>query len=449
MVRALVPGAVIFGRTRYVLALVDTCVWPSNSAYLHACLTAFNSLLASSPKYAGHLQIPVLQAQTHQAAVVKHRRTLEDSLVANGLDIMRPVSLIFDKGSLPAGDKRDPWHPCLLVTATAHENNAWFDSAVAQNRCIGPCPLIRVADMLGFDSEARSSASQRTEQLLVEVGSSHIFVAPWKNHTIFSTVRAFLCSDARKGVPAHVGVIAEYVRGMPIAEHDIVVLVDLLPNRLRSWKLVALCSYMFFFHMVWGSILRERLFTPAMKTVARRQAEFARAAIKRMLDGTTPHPEIRYCGHFRADQKDVTSQLEEAVYTHWDSSNSAPARSRPVDPKPDPTFSLLTWRNNRASFPESVLRKFAEGSDAHAQMLELKKRLAEEFPDSVEATPTQATGTGRTPRRATGRPDFSIDGGKSPIDYAREVEKEHIPASSFTVERRGISSLQSCLCGGV
>lgn len=186
-----------------------------------------------------------------------------------------------------------------------------------------------------------------------------------------------------------------------------------------------------------------------MKTVARRQAEFARAAIKRMLDGTTPHPEIRYCGHFRADQKDVTSQLEEAVYTHWDSSNSAPARSRPVDPKPDPTFSLLTWRNNRASFPESVLRKFAEGSDAHAQMLELKKRLAEEFPDSVEATPTQATGTGRTPRRATGRPDFSIDGGKSPIDYAREVEKEHIPASSFTVERRGISSLQSCLCGGV
>lgn len=247
MVRALVPGAVIFGRTRYVLALVDTCVWPSNSAYLHACLTAFNSLLASSPKYAGHLQIPVLQAQTHQAAVVKHRRTLEDSLVANGLDIMRPVSLIFDKGSLPAGDKRDPWHPCLLVTATAHENNAWFDSAVAQNRCIGPCPLIRVADMLGFDSEARPSASQRTEQLLVEVGSSHIFVAPWKNHTIFSTVRAFLCSDARKGVPAHVGVIAEYVRGMPIAEHDIVVLVDLLPNRLRSWKLVALCSYMFFF----------------------------------------------------------------------------------------------------------------------------------------------------------------------------------------------------------
>ena len=84
------------------------------------------------------------------------------------LDIMRPVSLMFDKAGLPAGDKREPWHPCLFVTNSNHESsNAWCESAVAQQRSIGPCQLIRVADMLGFDSETRPGASSRTEQFLV------------------------------------------------------------------------------------------------------------------------------------------------------------------------------------------------------------------------------------------------------------------------------------------
>lgn len=157
------------------MALMDCCVWPSNSAYLTACTQAFTALLATSPKHAGHLQMPLPQAQTHQSAVLKHRRTLEDSMVTNGLDIMRPVSLMFDKSNLSAGDKREPWHPCLLVTATAQDNNAWLDSSAAQNRSIGPCPLIRVADMLGFDPDSRPGASQRTEQFLVPHSSTSCF----------------------------------------------------------------------------------------------------------------------------------------------------------------------------------------------------------------------------------------------------------------------------------
>ena len=146
--------------------MFDCCVWPSNVQYLTACTTAFHALLALSPKHAGHLQIPLPQAQTHAAAVLKHRRTLEDSLVSCGLDIMRPVTLMFDKAGLPAGDKREPWHPCLFVTNSSHDCNAWCDSAVAQQRSIGPCQLIRVSEMLGFDSETRPGASSRTEQFL-------------------------------------------------------------------------------------------------------------------------------------------------------------------------------------------------------------------------------------------------------------------------------------------
>lgn len=154
-----------------MLAGLDCCVWPSNSAYFQACINALSSLLAVAPTNAAHVQLPLPQAQTHSNAVVKHRRALEDALVANGLDIMRTVSLCFDKSSLPAGDKREPWHPCLFVTSTTcQEVNAWCESAAAQSRSIGPCPLIRVADMIGFDTEARPGASQRTEQPLAYSG---------------------------------------------------------------------------------------------------------------------------------------------------------------------------------------------------------------------------------------------------------------------------------------
>ncbi|CAL1134420.1 unnamed protein product [Cladocopium goreaui] len=347
----------------YVLALMDCCVWPSNSAYLTACTQAFTALLATSPKHAGHLQMPLPQAQTHQSAVLKHRRTLEDSMVTNGLDIMRPVSLMFDKSNLSAGDKREPWHPCLLVTATAQDNNAWLDSSAAQNRSIGPCPLIRVADMLGFDPDSRPGASQR------------------------------------KGVPAHSEVITAYLRGMPFQENDQVVLVDILPNR---------------------------------------QAEFARAAVSRMLDNTARRPDIRYCAFFRSDQKDVVQALESMVYKEWDSSGAAPARTRPVDALPDPTLSLLTWSNGRATFPESIFQKFPEGSAAFSQIQELKKALVAEFPDSASAGPGQSTQPGSSVgrARASGRPDFSIDGGQRPLDFTLTVEKEHVPVSSFTVQRK-------------
>ena len=157
----------VCGLARFALGVLDCCVWPANSAYLNACIGAFNSLVALSPNHAGHVQVPIPQAQTHSSAVLKHRRVLEDALVQQGLDIMRQVTLVFDKSGLPVGDKREPWHPCLFITSTSTPDNAWHESSAAQSRSIGPCPLIRVAEMLGFDSESRPAPAQRTEQPLV------------------------------------------------------------------------------------------------------------------------------------------------------------------------------------------------------------------------------------------------------------------------------------------
>ncbi|CAL1165182.1 unnamed protein product [Cladocopium goreaui] len=310
--------------------------------YVTQCVQTLQSVLTSSPKNAAHVQVPLPHAQTNAKAVVKHRRLLEDQLMNASLDVLWPVTLSFDKSQLSAGDKRAPWHPCLFVTASCHETSPWQDSHAAQTRTIGPCPLIRVADMLGFDETMRPGASART------------------------------------GVPAHAAILTSYLRGLSFGDGDVVVVADVLPNR---------------------------------------HAEFGRAALERMLDGSRATPQMYYVGCLRPDQGDVKIAMEKVVYDDWDRSPTAPARSRPVEPQPDPNLLLLTWSNNSASFPDSVLQKFPEGTTARAEILELKRAFIEE--------------------RATGRPDFSIDGGAKPLDLARDLNLPLVASSDFSVQRKG------------
>ena len=46
-----------------------------------------------------------------------------------------------------------------------------------------------------------------------------------------------------------------------------------------------------------------------------------------------------------------------------------------------------------------------------------------------------------TRARAAGRPDFSIDGGRRPLDFTRLLDKAHVPQSSFTLQRQGGSKI--------
>jgi len=174
-----------------------------------------------------------------------------------------------------------------------------------------------------------------------------------------------------------------------------------------------------------------------------RQCEFGRAVMQRMLEGTSRRPPMRYFGVLRAEQVDIKNELEAMVYNHWDASPAAPSKARPMEPRPDPSLSLLAWNNGTASFPTSYLQKFIEGSEAHQAMLDLQKQLVAEFPSS---NITQQTGSRRTttpaPARAAGRPDFSIDGGIQPLDITRMVDLEHVAASAFQLERTGRSFTQ-------
>ena len=123
-----------------------------DSVRIHASVSAYSM----SSKACAHMQFPTSQAQPNAAQT--------------GPDKMQPVTLNFDKTNLPAGDKREPWHPCLYCTALVNESTAWDNYATALQRSIGPCPLIRVSDMLGFEADGnRPGASARLEQFLAGI----------------------------------------------------------------------------------------------------------------------------------------------------------------------------------------------------------------------------------------------------------------------------------------
>lgn len=148
-----------------MLAVLDCTVWPSNNVYLHNCIQMFNTVLSLSGRNAGLVMMPVVHAQTTQNALLKHTRIILDALNAAGLDITNNVALLFDKQGSLSHDKRKTLQNCLLVTTTAgQEQNAWLNSTAWANQCIGPVPLIKVSDMIGYDADSPPGASARVSQ---------------------------------------------------------------------------------------------------------------------------------------------------------------------------------------------------------------------------------------------------------------------------------------------
>lgn len=152
--------------------------------------------------------------------------------------------------------------------------------------------------------------------------------------------------------------------------------------------------------------------------------------LDRLLDTTIRRPPMYYVGVLRDDQRDCAAAMEAKVYAQWDASESAPPKRRPADPVSEPTLEFLSWVNGAPVFPETALQQFSEGSEAYPGTSGRSRR-----PTSV---------------RATGRPDYTIDGGVQPLDTTRLVDKEHMAESAFSVTRLGLitpSVLNVFQCG--
>ncbi|CAK9105978.1 FO synthase subunit 1 [Durusdinium trenchii] len=202
--------------------------------------------------------------------------------------------------------------------------------------------------------------------------------------------------DKKKGIPAHSEIISSYLRGIECQDGDIVIFVDCLPNRY---------------------------------------CEFGQAILARHLDESNRRPPLYYLGFLREEQRDTAAMIEDKVYKYWDSSDMAPGKQRPSESIAEPTLELLSWVNSAPRFPDSLLTKFGEGTGPHSEIHAMKKELLQEFPQAGGGD-NRPTSTRPQTVRASGRPDYSIDGGGRPLDTSRVIQAAHTAASAFGVERK-------------
>ena len=87
------------------------------------------------------------------------------------------------------------------------------------------------------------------------------------------------------------------------------------------------------------------------------------------------------------------------------------------------------------------MNKFGAGTKEHAALLELKKSFDELVPPAEQASdqpPVPPTLVVGVQPRAQGVPDFSLDGGRQPLDLARMVDLAAVPDDEFKDQRPAV-----------
>ena len=186
-----------------------------------------------------------------------------------------------------------------------------------------------------------------------------------------------------------------------------------------------------------------------------RQAEFAQACLRRLLEQPAPHTP-RYVGILRHEQYvEVKQILSSAVFKHWDGSPDAPAKRRPrqeTGSGDSLSLELLAWHRGQATWPAELLTKFPQGTSEHQKMADLKAKFDAEFPSS--AVPSRDADN-----RAGGGCDYTISGGERPLDLQRVVELQTLAVDAFNEERCPDCSMKfscqlnthemQCICGAL
>lgn len=124
------------------------------------------SVLSMSASHMGFVQQPILQTQTTQSAMIKHRHALDLAMLKSTLTLKDPVQILYVK---PDSTGRDTRPYCQPAQATFHANfnnpPLAVSEAVVRGR-LGPCPLLRISDLQGYDEDSKPGASARAEQML-------------------------------------------------------------------------------------------------------------------------------------------------------------------------------------------------------------------------------------------------------------------------------------------
>ena len=159
---------------RYILVSLDATLWPSNSTWLHQAVQLAANVLHMSANNIGHLQLPMAHQATDNETVMKHCRIVEDKVVFHQLD-MNAMTLLFKKDeSARSNDKRKTTQLCKTLSSKHFKSSdgVWATSKACESGYIGNLPLVRVADMLGYDETNKPNPGARVEQTLL-LGSGY------------------------------------------------------------------------------------------------------------------------------------------------------------------------------------------------------------------------------------------------------------------------------------
>ena len=147
---------------------LDAIVWPNNGSFLNGVLDCFKAIMSLRADCAAWVSMPLPHAQTTTNALIKHRRYLEDYLIAAKFEVTNQVSVLYKKPS-HAGDERPQTQQVLFVTpANQATSNGWHESEAYKSQTLSQIPMISVSQMLGYeDGAAKPGAAARIEQLPV------------------------------------------------------------------------------------------------------------------------------------------------------------------------------------------------------------------------------------------------------------------------------------------
>ena len=149
---------------RYVIVTLDCTVFPANSTYLAASLKTFSTLLSMSSTMIGLVFYPVFQTQTSESALVKHRQQLDNALLKGGLSVIHAIQILYEKPDSTAMDRRGLYQLALASFHTHYSSHSFHQCSPVREGKLGPAPLLKVSDFLGYDSDTKPGASARVEQ---------------------------------------------------------------------------------------------------------------------------------------------------------------------------------------------------------------------------------------------------------------------------------------------
>ena len=164
-----------------------------------------------------------------------------------------------------------------------------------------------------------------------------------------------------------------------------------------------------------------------------RFCEFGRASLQRSLSGSGRT--VRYFGCVMEEFQTNLSALRSMTYQDWDDN---PAKSPPKARVRDtgsaaaepPALEILAWSENAPRFPAVLLTRFPQGTAESQKLQEYHEKFKETFPESSQPAPADPQGG-----RVGGLCDYSIDGGKRPLDPEREIDLPFVTASELPQSR--------------